>query len=248
MGESAATAEREIRVYRDRDELATASAAAIAATLRDALARRGTATLALSGGGTPLDTFRCLVREELPWERVDLFWVDERCVPPDDPESNYGNARRELLEPAGVPETSVHRMRGELPPAEGARGYERLLRSRWGTDGRGDRAPAFDLALMGIGEDGHTASLFPGQRVPDDLWVVPSRGPVPPHDRVTLTYAALRGARRTVFLVRGEGKAGVLARILDEPDSGLPAARVAAEARSLVWMLERSVTSSSRRS
>ena len=225
----------EIAVCRDAAELAAASADLVAASLRRALRQKKNATLLLSGGSTPLETYARLAVDDLDWDHIGLYWGDERCVAPGDPASNFGQARRVLIEPARIPARAVHRIRGELGPEAAAADYERRLRASF----EGCQ-PSFDLALLGVGEDGHTASLFDGSIVePEGRWVTATRAPQPPLERVSLTYEALRGAGRTVFLVRGGGKAAVLDQILSGAGGQLPAARVAAEASSVVWMVDR---------
>lgn len=222
-------------MHGDATELAVATAERISDDLRRIVGTKGRASLVLSGGSTPLATYRRLATQELPWDRVDLYWGDERCVGPDDPASNFGRVRDALLEPAEVPREVVHRMRGELPPSDGVAHYEEVLRTKFA----GSR-PVFDLILLGLGVDGHTASLFPGVASGSlGSWVISARAPEPPHERISLSYEALRGGRRTVFLVSGGDKATVVSRILGGAEPRLPAARVAAEAESLIWLVDR---------
>lgn len=206
------------------DDLPAAACAEIAA----ALAHGG--TLALSGGSTPQPVHARLATLPLPWERITVFFVDERAVPPDDPQSNYGAARAALLD--HVP-ASVLRMRGELPAEEAAAEYERLLPAR------------FDVVLLGLGADGHTASLFPGDPSLDERerLVVAARAPVPPVERITLTLPALARAERMLFLVSGAGKAAAVAAVaasrpLPGASAPPPASRVAPRTGEPLWLLD----------
>jgi 6-phosphogluconolactonase len=194
-----------------------------------AIAREGTFRVALSGGSTPRAFYRTLAdetyRRQVDWGKVHLFWGDERCVPPDDPESNYGLVRRELLIRVPIPPGNVHRMeadREDLGPA--ALAYEELLRAHLELDEHG--LPSFDLIFLGLGLDGHTASLFPGAHGlrSTSRWV---STPLAPHlgtRRMTLTLPVLNAARRVLFLVEGAEKAAILHTVLEEEvDPPLPA-------------------------
>jgi 6-phosphogluconolactonase len=232
----------EIRVVAT-EALAEAAAEEVAGRLAAAIGRAGRARMVTSGGSTPRPLYRLLAspafRDRLDWRRVELFQGDERCVPPDHPESNFGQLSQTLL--AGVEPAAVHRIEGERPAAEAAALYDRAVR-----DAAGD-PPRFDLALLGIGADGHTASLFPD--TPPELALdggggrlaVATRSPEPPHPRVSLTLVALGGVERAVFLVAGEGKAEAVARALGPPPEAgepPPAARVR-PAGSTLWLLDR---------
>ncbi len=173
--------------------------------------------VALSGGRIAVDLFQAVAAMETPgatspdWESVEFFWGDERCVPPDDPDSNYHAASRTLLGPLGIPDSRIHRIAGELDPIEAARRASETLRSLApvGSDG----VPVLDLVLLGMGEDGHIASLFPGAgpavegaREP----FIAVIGPKPPPQRVTLTYPTLAAAREVWVLVSGSDKENAL--------------------------------------
>ena len=151
-----------IRIYDDHGALAEAAAGLIVETAGEAIRSRGRFLLALSGGGTPENVYRLLAGKEywmqLDWPAVHLFWGDERCVPPDDPGSNYRQAKQLLIDHVPIPAAQVHRIKGELPPEKAAAEYRARL-AQFAGDGRG--WPVLDLALMGLGADGHTASLFP---------------------------------------------------------------------------------------
>jgi len=221
-----------IRVYPDPDALARALSGAVAAELRNAVAVRGAATLVLAGGNTPAAAYRRLAADgDVPWDRVEFLFGDERCVPPHDPASNYRLARETLFEPVGIDPACVHRMQGELPPAEAAEAYERELRGVLG-----DAPP--DLVLLGLGTDGHTASLFPGSPALDETrrWVVPTESPAGARHRISLTYPVLNRARHAWFTVSGADKAETAARVLAGED--LPAARVRPGGRNPVWWMD----------
>lgn len=179
------------------------------------IAQKGIASFVLSGGGTPLDLYRELGQspfaQNVPWDKVHFFWGDERLVPPDDPGSNYAAARQALLEPRAIPEQNIHRICGELPPHEAAADYAARLNA-WAAEhdpGAPHPWPRFDLVLLGLGEDGHTASLFPGSPVEVESPVIPVMADYQgrPAGRVTLTPPVFNDAGHIVFLVSGGNKA-----------------------------------------
>lgn len=166
--------------------------------------------LVLSGGGTPRALYRELVargRAFLPWDEIDLWWGDERCVPPDHPDSNFGMAKAELIDPLGLASSRWHRMQGEDPPAAAARAYEDHIYAALGA------TPAFAIVLLGLGDDGHTASLFPGTPIDPARIVIASRAPSG-QPRITLTPKLVNTARHVRFLVSGEAKAPALAGVI----------------------------------
>lgn len=226
-------------------ELARAAAGELEAAAARAVAERGRFTVALAGGSTPRRLYELLAdagepwRARVPWERTHVFFGDERHVPADHPESNYRMAREALL--AHVPVASVHRMRGEDEADGAARSYEAELAAFFGL-AAGGRPPALDLVLLGLGTDGHTASLFPGSVALRERrrWVVaPFVEPLGAH-RITLTLPVFGGARQVMFLVSGPDKADALARVLaprpaDDPP---PAARVHPRTGALLWIVD----------
>jgi 6-phosphogluconolactonase len=202
-----------LRVLTDAEQLTEVAAKRIADLASTAIARRGRFVVALSGGSTPRPMYRLLAREPyasaVDWSCVELLWGDERCVPPDHPDSNYRMARRALLDRVGIPANRVHRIKGELPPQEAAAAYRAELETVLGEEGR------FDLVLLGLGTDGHTASLFPGtwaveEREQDAVAVYVERLD---SWRVTLTLPIINDARHVIFLVSGQRKADVLSRV-----------------------------------
>ena len=219
----------------DADAAAKRAAAEIARRLQGARAERGVAHLALSGGSTPGRTYKLLAAALDSWQGIELWFADERCVGPEDAESNYRLAKETLLEratAAGLEDRRVHRMRGELGPDEGAQSYELELREHaTADDDAGDDSgaalPALDVIVLGIGPDGHIASLFPGAATldagPDRLCLGVHDSPKPPPERITLTLPVLRAARRCVLLATGAGKADAVNAMLGEATRHVPA-------------------------
>src|SRR5258705_9479882 len=199
--------------------LADAAAARFVAAAGDAISSRGQFIVALAGGSTPRDTYLRLGTEGLVakvmWSRVHVLWGDERCVPPDHIESNYRMARETLLDRVPVPAPNVHRIHGEDDPAKAAEAYEATLRALLHTPA-GSR---IDLVVLGLGEDGHTASLFPGSTSVHEQtrWVIAARASAASVWRVTLTPAVINAAAEVLFLVSGGAKAPILRRRLEGP-------------------------------
>ncbi len=237
--------ESSLRIFRDLEELARGAADHFCALAGRTTAMQGSFTVALAGGNTPRKCYRLLAqapwKDRVEWSRVHIFWGDERCVPPDHPESNYSMAMREWLSHVELPGENIHRMPGEFPDREeAARTYEESLRAFFRHQGR--EWPQFDLVLLGMGEDGHVASLFPGSAALADnrRWVVPVKAPKPPRERLTLTLNVLNGAACITFLVSGQEKAGMLQRVLEagKEKDPLPATLVCPRRGSLVWMID----------
>jgi 6-phosphogluconolactonase len=210
-----------VMVCPDGDSVARAAARMFVEWAWQAIARQGAFRVALSGGSTPKVMYGHLAsetyRKQVDWGKVHLFWGDERCVPPDDPESNYGMARKELLIRVAVPSANVHRMEAEREDlGRAAQDYEELLRKELDHDEHG--LPRFDLILLGMGADGHTASLFPGARGirTTSRWVSTPLSPKPGKRRMTLTLPVLNVAQRVLFLVVGPEKAAMLRTVLEE--------------------------------
>jgi 6-phosphogluconolactonase len=180
---------------------------------------RGVFRVALSGGKTPAPLFRLLGDarfQRLPWEKTEVYWVDERCVPHDHAGSNYRLARELLLDHVPVPKESIHPMpTASGDPARDAAAYEATLRRAF----PGQVWPRFDLIILGLGEDGHTASLFPGAPAVSEQvrWVTAARSPQGIRDRLTWTIPSINAARLKLFLVCGEGKSAILKKVIDEP-------------------------------
>ena len=210
-----------------------------------ACAAPGKFSIALSGGSTPKRLFQLLAAaplvEQMPWERVHLFWGDDRFVPWDDPNSNYGMANEAMLAHVTIPKENVHGIAFEGSAADAAKTYERELKSYYGGDTFDPKRPLFDVVLLGMGPDGHTASLFPGKPALDvqDRWVteVPVPGLNPQVPRVTLTYPALHSARSTAFVAAGADKLAMMNRVLAGEHS-LPSARIKPVGE-LIWFVDK---------
>jgi 6-phosphogluconolactonase len=227
-----------ITTFADPEATAERAAVEIARTVESARELRGVAHLTLSGGSTPARTYELLASALDDWEGVEIWFADERCVPPEDAESNYRLAAETLLGPAAIDPTHVHRMDGELGPDEGARRYAEALRTGVASDraspSSGSSAlPVLDLIALGIGPDGHVASLFPGASTLDAgeqaLCLGVHESPKPPPERITLSLAVLRAARRCLLLATGAGKADAIAAALGEPTHHVPASLLVRE-------------------
>jgi len=212
----------------DAETVARRAAAHVARGLRRAHAERGVAHLALSGGTTPARTYQLLVDELSATSGIEVWFADERCVGPQDEQSNYRLARETLLDEAGIPPERVHRMLGELGPEQGAQRYaEELTEHAPTTTPVRDGQVVLDVVVLGIGPDGHVASLFPGAPTLDAgeaaVCLGVSDSPKPPPERITLSLAVLRAARECVLLAAGAGKADAIAAMLGEPSHHVPA-------------------------
>ena len=222
-------------------DVARAAADRFVAAAVDAIDQRRIFRVALSGGGTPRQVYPLLLepqrRDAVDWSSVEFFWGDERAVPPDHQESNFGVAYGMLISQLpGVRADRVHRMPAEAEDLDAAAlSYESELRLSFGA--RGDEPPSFDLIWLGMGPDGHTASLFPGSPALEEAqrWVVGAWAPVQEAWRMTLTFPVLRAARQTLFVVTGADKAEVLERVRSD-DQELPAARVSGD--NVHWLFD----------
>ena len=231
----------ETRIFPDLDSLSRAAMDQAMEILRAAIAQRGRFSIALSGGHTPAKMYALWAskpyRDDTPWDRVHLFWGDERYVPHDDPLSNYRMTRETLLSHVPVPPENVHAVPTvSAPPDKSAEAYEADLRSYFGA------APEFDLQLLGLGPEGHTASLFTGSPALEEKerWVLPVTAPAKPAQRLTLTPVVLNRGRNTIFLVAGKEKREIVAALRNEPDSKpsqYPAARIR-PAGPVLWFLD----------
>lgn len=232
-----------VRIFAAPRALHEAAAEALIAVVNGAVEARGRAAVALSGGETPRGLYRLLAeepfRERLPWARLHAFWGDERAVPPDHPESNFRLAREALFDHVPLPAENLHRIEGELAPEAAAARYEALLQGFFAGE-----APAFDIVLLGLGSDGHTASLFPGSTALGEACrlVVAASGPPPLTSRITLTLPVLNGARCVCFLVVGAAKSTALAEVL-YGERALPAQEVRPESGELFFFVDRAAAS-----
>ena len=232
-----------VQVQACAERLAQQAALAFQRHAQARSARKQRFSVALSGGSTPQSMLSLLATPQfsgtIDWQRVEIFWSDERCVPPGDPASNYGMAERTLLSRVPVPRGNVHRMRGELEPQAGADDYCKQLYAVF------ERAGVqFDLLYLGLGDDGHTASLFPQSSAlrEREAPCVANQAPpdTAPRWRLTLTYPAINASRAVIFLVSGAKKAAILATVLAGPPDPLvlPAQGVAPASGDLTWLVD----------
>ena len=231
-----------LHIHKDPAAMAERAAHLFTAACEEAVEERGAFRVAISGGHTPVPLFRLLTKpdwaDRLPWDKISIFWVDERCVAPDSPDSNYGVARREFL--GKVPAIHYYRMRGDEDPEKAANAYEQLLVEEFCL--RPKELPRFDLMVLGMGADGHTASIFPGspllaekKRLVSEVYV-----PEKQEDRITLTLPVINNSRCCMFLVTGPEKHAALSDVLNllsEPV--LPAQCVRPQAGDLLWIVDR---------
>lgn len=233
----------DIRVFPDVDALSRAAFEELILTLRDAISVRGRFAIALSGGHTPAKLYALWAHAEeygvrTPWDRVHLFWGDERYVSHDDSASNYRMTRETLISHVPIPVANVHPMPANFPlPQEAANAYEVELKKFFAAG-----QPDFDLQLLGLGVEGHTASLFPGSSALEEkqCWVAAVEVPAKPPVRLTLTPTVLNRGRKTIFLVTGKDKHPVISALRDEPESKqsrFPAGRIRPTG-SVLWLLD----------
>ncbi|HEY2989861.1 MAG TPA: 6-phosphogluconolactonase [Candidatus Binatia bacterium] len=237
----------EIFVAKDIQDLSRNAATEFVRLAQRSVEAAGRFVVALSGGSTPKATYSLLASAELgsrvPWTQTHFFWGDERCVPPDHPDSNYRMAYESLLSKVPVPAENIHRIEGEREPEAAAAAYERTIRDffRLGVSSW----PRFDLIFLGLGDDGHTASLFPGAAARQEtrrLVVATYVEKLKTH-RITLTLPALNRAANICFLVVGENKAPMVRKALREKSAQLPAAQIAPVDGRLAWFLDEAAAS-----
>ena len=231
----------EIKVHPDVEALATDAAERIVRASAEAIGRRGQFTIALAGGSTPKLLYQRLAqdyRDEIDWAKVEVFFGDERCVPAEHPESNYRMSRETLLSKVLIPGDNVYRMRGEIEPEEAAREYGLMLKEKFGDVG-------LDLVLLGMGEDGHTASIFPGTPAVDEthhrvLAVHVEKSTTGRSWRITMTAPFINRAQQVMILVAGENKAKTLAQVLEGPrdPSRLPVQLIQPASDRLTWLVD----------
>lgn len=237
--------EREIIICRDVDELNRKAAEQFIGLANKAIQRSGQFTVALSGGSTPKGLYELLAtaeyRKRLDWSRIHFFWGDERCVPPDYPESNFRMVQESLLSKIQIPSENIHRMMGEKEPGQAATEYEEHLRQFFHLPRGG--VPQFDVIFLGLGEDGHTASLFPGSpalnegnRLVATVYVEKSKT-----YRLTLTLAVINAGAQIIFLVTGQSKAAVVKEILsaDSKSESYPANKVRPVNGNVTWLISK---------
>lgn len=238
----------DIRIFEDLDILSQATAELFIETSAQAILQRAHFLAALSGGNTPFKLYQFLAqspyREQIDWPHMHVFWGDERCVPSEDLNNNYRQAHDVLLGRVPIPSDNIHRVQSDLEPAAAAKDYARLLKDfaspplDW---------PRFDLVLLGMGDDGHTASLFPGSEVDVSAptLAVTAQYQGRPANRITLTPLVFNSARRIVFLVSGESKSETLANVLygEYRPEQLPAQRIHPTDGELIWMVDQPAAS-----
>jgi len=236
------TKDQEIEVYRTALELRKNAAERIIMMFNRAIAERGVCFAALSGGETPRPVYRLLgtapMKDRIDWSCVHLFLTDERCVPPADPQSNFGMVNRELISHIAIPSENVHRIQGEILPELAAADYNLQLKEYLR-----DGIVRFDVVLLGLGGDGHTASIFPGTAAVEEEKAFALAVFVPRlnHWRVTLTFRCINNTREVIFLVSGKQKASIVQRVLfsSKPQNDIPAAIVQPEDGKLLWMIDK---------
>jgi 6-phosphogluconolactonase len=232
--------EREIIICLDIAELSRQSAERFSQLVNQSVQGSGRFTVSLSGGSTPKHLYSLLgspdYKERIPWNNVHFFWGDERCVPPDHPESNFGMVRESLLSKIQIPAENIHRMAGEREPQAAAAEYEKHLQEFFGLES--GALPRFDLILLGIGEDGHTASLFPGSDALNETerLVIARFVEKLNSYRLTLTLPVLNSGAQVWFLVTGASKADAVKKVL-RGSADLPAAKVQPVNGRLVWFI-----------
>jgi len=241
----------EIRIFHDMQSWAAAAAELVHAVGQEAVRANGRFFIALSGGTTPEILYRALTSptfaDRFNWSQTVFFFSDERGVPPEDPQSNYALANKALFGPLKITPSQVYRMAGEsCDPQAAAHEYEQQL--RLATKASPSARPSLDLILLGLGEDGHTASLFPGSPALRDnrSLIAVTQSPKGPPTRLTMTLGVINRASVILFLIAGTGKAGVVRAILDpktEAEQQLPAALVEPEGGRLIWLLDQAAAS-----
>lgn len=233
----------EIEIYPGVEPLAQAVAEKIVSLASAAIMMRGKFSIALSGGKTPPPLYRLLATgpflKRIDWKHVHVFWSDERCVPPDHPDSNYRMARETLLDRVPLPSGNIYRMRGELKPSAAATDYEQTLRLFF------DQQITFDLHLLGIGTDGHTASLYPGTTAlkEEKRWVVANYVEKLNTWRITMSPLALNAAASVIFMVSGQNKAEALREILEGSGNPLQFPAKLIQPQTALWMIDEQAAS-----
>jgi 6-phosphogluconolactonase len=229
-----------VRSFRSFESLSSGVAKEVLRLAKEAIAEQGRFTIGLSGGNTPRTLYETLARDYatiIDWQHVHIFWGDERYVPHDDPNSNFRMAKESLLDKITIPEKNIHAIPILSNPTDSSDTYSKELQSFFKED-----VPAFDLILLGLGGDGHTASLFPGMAAEEmkSGLVIVTHSPAPPPIRISLTLQVINNARNVFFLVSGQEKKEILKTVLAEqrnPTTSYPAARVHPQG-SLVWFVD----------
>jgi 6-phosphogluconolactonase len=235
----------DVRVFRDLNEVSLQAAELFAGLAAEFIQKQNRFSVALSGGSTPKALFDVLAspsfRERIPWSDINLFWGDERCVSPDHKDSNYRMALETLLEKVSIPEKNIFRIHAENPdPADAAMQYENTLRNFFGSE---EKIPRFDLIFLGMGDDGHTASLFPFTNALQESrrWVVENYVEKFQAYRITLTVPVINNAANVVFMISGGSKAQVLKEVLEGPPdpNRLPSQLIQPVTGNLLFMVDK---------
>lgn len=235
----------EVRIFESTKKVYNAIAKSILKLTQES--KQNVFDIALSGGNSPRGLFKRISKkyaEEIPWQRIHLWWGDERCVSPDHEQSNYNMTKEYLLSHINIPEENIHRIRGEEDPADEARRYSQEMDDTLNTRSEN---PVFDLIILGLGDDGHTASIFPDQM---ELFENPNNCAVAQHPltgqkRITITGNVLNNANQVFFLVTGKNKAMRISEIMNDNDAAklLPAYYIAPENGDLIWFLDEEAAS-----
>jgi 6-phosphogluconolactonase len=244
----AATAGTETKTLADAGAVSQAAAREFSRLARENVSVKGEFSVALAGGSTPRGAYQILAKEgqKLPWQKIQVFFGDERAVPPDHAESNYGMARDALLSHVPIPAGNVHRMKGEVEADAAADQYEGEVRRHFGLSN--SEVPRFDLIMLGMGDDGHTASLFPGSdalsettRLVAANWIEKFQ-----QHRLTFTFPVLNNAAEVMFLIAGTAKAKVIGEIFRQPTPAdrYPVQKVKPTAGRVLWLLDRAAAQS----
>lgn len=231
-----------IEVLPDLEALSLRAASTFVSTSRNSIAAKKRFAVAISGGSTPRRLYMLLgsdaYRHQVDWQHVHLFWADERCVPKEDEASNFRTAFDTLLSKVAIPDKNIHRIKGEEVPDKAARDYEEEMRRFFGESER----PRFDLIILGMGEDGHTASLFPGSKSLDETvrLAIPVYLEESQKNRITLTLPVLNDADQILFLVAGPSKAAVLFEILGDGEKRkrFPAGMIRPTHGTMTWLVD----------
>ncbi len=238
---------RKIIIKDDPILLAKQAAEIFVASARRSVGKRGRFAVAISGGSTPRRMHKMLAREpyflNIPWGKIHIFWVDERCVPQDNRESNCGMAKRDFINEVPISETQVHLITCESSPGVSAKEYQKILSDFFSF--KSTRITRFDLIYLGMGADGHIASLFPGQKTlyEKEKLAVAVKGGDPNVNRISMTLPVLNQARHIVFLITGEEKARTVQTVLEDRKIRLPAQKIRPLNGQLTWLLDRGAAS-----
>ena len=228
-------------------DLAQAGAEIFVSSAKEAVKNRGRFVAAISGGTTPRPMYTLFATapylSKIPWGETHIFWVDDRCVPVSDPASNYGLARSDFLDTVPIPNGHIHNIPVETSPEKGALEYEKDLKKFF--DIKAGEYPVFDLISLGVGIDGHIASLFPGHNALKETMrmVLSVHGGEPPVDRVTMTLPALNSGRKIVLMASGKVKAKILRGVFSQGQEGLPAGMIEPVSGGLIWLIDREAAS-----